>query len=77
MSVHDLWQVAAEIGRSKELITRKIAILIGPDADMEDAVFFETCLQNRFIMAKVFQDFEQAIVWLVSSDTQEVAQVSG
>lgn len=76
MSINDIWQVASELGRSEELIKRKIAILVGPDANMDHASFFETCVRNRFMVAKVFQEFEEAILWLVASDTQDVAKVS-
>ncbi len=77
MSIQDIWDVAAELGRSGEWSQWKIAILVAPDADVEKTEFFEVCAKSWLVMAKVFREFEDAIVWLVASDTQELVQGQG
>jgi hypothetical protein len=46
---------------------RKMAVLIAPDAPGHRAALMEQLADNRGFNFEVFRDFEQAMIWLMSS----------
>jgi hypothetical protein len=65
MSVTDLWNLAAEIGRVGGNLPRKTAVLC-PRERFDHAEFFALCAQNRGFSVCAFTGFEDAMEWLIS-----------
>jgi hypothetical protein len=75
MSPSDLWYLAAEFGKLRENLQRRIAVLC-PLEHFDQAEFFALCAQNRGFSVRTFTSFEDAINWLTSS-TDKVPRKNG
>jgi len=67
LSTGDLYQVASELGKYGDTFHRKVALLVMPGVNFDQASFFETCSHNRGFSVDAFTDFEKAIRWILSS----------
>jgi hypothetical protein len=68
LSVIDIIQLGEALAAHPSLNRSKIAFLTSMN-DAKQAGFLETVTVNRFIRAKVFTEFEEAITWLVMQET--------
>lgn len=64
LTITTIYQLASELDSYGITFRRKSAILIGPDNDLQKAMFFETAAMNQGFNVKVFTQFENAVVWL-------------
>jgi len=70
LSVTDLWYLAAELGKLRELFSRpvKTAVLC-PLIRFDFADFFALCAKNRGFNVKAFSSLEDSIEWLIANGT--------
>jgi hypothetical protein len=69
----DIYELAANLASHSELRRTKIAVLVLPGPDFDNALFFETCSVNRGMTVDAFTNFEDAIQWFFTRETGEVA----
>jgi hypothetical protein len=69
MTVTDLWYLAEEMARRREVFDGKTAVLC-PTEGFDSAEFFALCAQNRGLRVQAFTSFEDAIEWLIAEWTQ-------
>jgi hypothetical protein len=67
LSIGDLYQLASELGKYGDTFHRKVALLVTPGTNFDQASFFETCSHNRGFSIDAFTDYEKAIHWILSS----------
>jgi hypothetical protein len=67
LSIGDLYQLAAELGKHGDTFRRKVALLVMPGVNFDQASFFETCSHNRGFSVDAFTEYEKAIRWILSS----------
>ena len=65
LSLSDIYELVAEIGRHRQAFRKRIAVLISGQHDLDKAHFLELCASNRGFNVNVFEDFEECIKWLV------------
>ena len=70
LSVLDVYQLAAELCQYGNTFRRKVALLVLPGINFEQARFFETCSHNRGFSVNAFMDYEKAMRWLLSAQDQ-------
>ena len=63
MSVVNLWNLAAELGKFRKRLSQKTAILC-PLERFDYAGFFALCSQNRGFNVRAFTSFEESMEWL-------------
>jgi hypothetical protein len=68
MSTVEMYQLASELVEYGSNFRRKIAILVLPGMNFDKAAFLETCSHNRGFKINAFQNFEESIRWLLSSE---------
>ena len=68
LSTIDVYQLAAELCQYGDTFRRKVALLVLPGVNFDQASFFETCAHNRGFLVDAFTDFETAVRWLLSSE---------
>jgi hypothetical protein len=68
LSLSDIYELVAEVGKQRHAFRTKIAILIGPKHDIDKARFLEMCASNRGFTVNVFDDFEESVNWLICED---------
>ncbi|MCX7878311.1 MAG: hypothetical protein N2510_06670 [Ignavibacteria bacterium] len=69
LTISDIFEMVSEVASKYRFSFRKkIAILIGPQHDMDKARFLEMCARNRGFIVNVFDDFESAVTWLMHDD---------
>ena len=68
LSVGNLWFLAAELRDLGEAFHRKTAVLC-PLERFDSAKFFELCAKNRGFRVSAFTSYEEAMEWLMSSET--------
>ena len=66
LSVSDVYALAADLCRYGDAFRRKVAILVVPGINFEQARFFETCSHNRGFLVNAFMDYEKAMRWILS-----------
>jgi hypothetical protein len=69
LSIIDLYQLAAELVRHRNTFRRKVALLVPPGVEFDQARFFETCAHNRGFSVNAFTDYEKAMHWVLSAET--------
>jgi hypothetical protein len=67
LSATDLWYLAAELGKHREVYSRKAAILC-PLERFDQAEFFALCAHNRGFRVSAFTTFGEAMEWLIGPD---------
>ena len=67
LSTTDLYQLASELSKYGDTFQRKVALLVTPGINFDQASFFETCSHNRGFLIDAFTDYEKAIRWILSS----------
>jgi hypothetical protein len=68
LSVTDVYQLAAELCQHGDTFRRKVALLVVPGINFEQAHFFETCSHNRGFAINAFTDYEKAMRWVLSAE---------
>ncbi len=68
LSLSDIYELVAEVGKHRHAFRAKIAIIIGPQHDIDKARFLEMCASNRGFTVNVFEDFEESVNWLMCED---------
>ena len=66
MSAGDLWDLAAELHKSREAFSRKTAVLVPLDR-LDYAAFFSLCAQERGFDVSAFTSYGDAMTWLVGT----------
>lgn len=66
LDVKDLYQLASELSEHGDVFRRKVALLVMPGINFNQASFFETCSHNRGFKVDAFNDYEKAIRWILS-----------
>jgi CHAD domain-containing protein len=64
LTLSDIYELVTEVGRHRQSFRKKIAILVGPQHDIDKARFLQMTAQNRGYRVNAFNDFEEAIKWL-------------
>lgn len=67
LTTTDIWYLAEALDKNRALFHEKIAILIGPNQNFDNAKFFELCATNRGLEVRAFTSYEEAINWLFPS----------
>ena len=67
LNTTDIWYLAAELDKNRSLFREKIAVLISPEGNFDNAKFFELCAANRGLEVGAFISYEDAISWLFPS----------
>jgi hypothetical protein len=65
LTLSDIYELVTEIAKNREAFRKKVALLLGPNNDIDKARFLEMCAQNRGFLVNVFDDFEKAVRWLM------------
>src|SRR4030095_7486638 len=65
LTLSDTYEIVSELGKYRNAFRKKVAILLGPNNDMDKARFLEMCAQNRGYLVNVFDDFEKAVRWMM------------
>ncbi len=66
LSLFDIYEFVAELGRHRSSFRNKIAILSRPrpDVQFDKAQFLKLCARNRGFQVGAFTDFQETIEWL-------------
>ena len=64
LSLFDMYELVAELGRHRSAFRNKIAFLSRPDGQFDKARFLELCARNRGFQVGAFTDFQETIEWL-------------
>lgn len=67
LTLSDIYELVTEVGRHRQSFRKKIAILLGPQHDIDKARFLQMTAQNRGYRVNAFSDFEEAIKWLTEA----------
>lgn len=65
LSLSDIYELVTEVGNHRQAFRKKIAILLGEQHDFDKARFLEMCASNRGYNVNAFDDFEEAVNWLM------------
>ena len=65
LTLSDIYELVSEVGRHRQYFRKKIAILLGPQHDIDKARFLQMTAENRGYRVDVFMDFEDAVKWLM------------
>ena len=68
LSLSDIYELVTEVGNHRQAFRKKIAILLGTQHDIDKARFLEMCASNRGYNVNAFDDFEDAVNWLMCED---------
>jgi hypothetical protein len=68
LSISDMYQLAAELCEHGDTFRRKVALLVFPGVNFDQASFFETCSHNRGFSVNAFTDYEKAMRWVLSGE---------
>jgi len=66
LTVLDVYELAADLCTYGDTFRRKVALLVIPGINFEQANFFEICSHNRGFLVNAFMDYEKAMRWLLS-----------
>ncbi len=70
LSLSDIYELVTEVGNHRHAFRKKIAILLGPQHDIDKARFLEMTASNRGYNVNAFNDFEEAVNWLMCGDDE-------
>ena len=68
LSTTDIYDLAAELIRHGNTFRRKVALLVRPGINFDQASFFETCASNRGFSVNAFTDYEKAMRWILTEE---------
>ena len=68
LSLSDIYELVTAVGNHRQAFRKKIAILLGAQHDFDKARFLEMCASNRGYNVNAFDDFEEAVNWLMCED---------
>lgn len=68
LSITDVYQLAAELCKYGDTFHRKVALVVTPGLNFNQASFFETCSQNRGFAVNTYTDYEEAIRWILKME---------
>lgn len=63
LSAEDLWDLAAELHKYRETLSRKAAVLVPPER-LDHAEYFARCAQDRGFQVSAFTSLGDAVAWL-------------
>ena len=63
LTTANIWYLAEELAAHGHVFRNKVAVLILPGSNFENAEFFELCSKNRGFNIDVFTNYEDAIQW--------------
>ena len=66
MDVGELWDLAAELHKYREALSRKTAVLVTPEQS-DYAGFFAVCAQERGFQVSAFTNLGDAVEWLATT----------
>lgn len=70
LSLSDIYELVTEVGKHRQAFRKKIAILLGPQHDIDKARFLEMCASNRGYNVNAFDEFEESVNWLMCDDKE-------
>jgi len=76
LSDTDIWHLAAECGRHRDAVRKKIAILVSPESNSNQAEFFALCARNQHVLVQAVTTTDEAIEWLFPSSNVELETLS-
>lgn len=65
LTLSDIYELVLEVNKYRNAFKEKIAVLLGPHHDFDKAKFLELVASNRGYNVNTFDDFEQAVQWLM------------
>ena len=68
LSITDVYQLAAELCQHGDTFRRKVALVVTPGLNFDQASFFETCSHNRGFLVNAYTDYEKAIRWILKAE---------
>ena len=68
LSLSEIYELVTAVGNHRQAFRKKIAILLGAQHDFDKARFLEMCASNRGYNVNAFDDFEEAVNWLMCED---------
>lgn len=64
LSLFDMYELVAELGRHRSSFRNKIAFLCRTDDQFDKGRFLELCARNRGFQVGAFTDFQETVEWL-------------
>lgn len=68
LSVSDVYQLASELFNHGAAFRRKVALVVTPGTNFDQASFFETCSHNRGFSVNAYTEYEAAMRWILAAD---------
>jgi hypothetical protein len=68
LSLAEIYELAAELSEHNDIFRGKVALLVMPGLNFNQARFFETCSHNRGFLVDAFTDYEKAMRWILASE---------
>ncbi len=68
LTVTNVYQLAAELCKHGTTFRRKVALVVTPGINFNQADFFETCAHNRGFFVNAYTDYETALRWILEVD---------
>ncbi len=68
LSVMNVYELAAELCKHGTAFRRKVALVVTPGFNSDQANFFETCSHNRGFSVNAYTDYESALRWILEAD---------
>jgi hypothetical protein len=68
LSVTDIYELAAELSERRDIFRGKVALLVMPGLNFNQAQFFEKCSHDRGFLVDAFTDYEKAMRWVLASE---------
>ncbi len=68
LTLSDIYELVMEVGRNRQSFRKKIAILMGPQHDIDKARFLQMTAENRGYRVNILNDFEDAVQWLMAEE---------
>lgn len=67
LTIADVYQLAAELFQHGTTFRRKVALVVTPGLNFDQASFFETCSHNRGFLVNAYTDYETAVRWILKA----------
>ena len=71
LTLSDVYELVAELGRYRSSFCNKIAVLSRDDYQFDNAKFMELCARKRGFHVEAFISYEETIDWLMISKDVE------
>lgn len=67
LTIAEIYQLAAELFQHGTTFRRKVALVVTPGLNFDQASFFETCSHNRGFSVNAYTDYEAAVRWILKA----------